>query len=94
LVSVILVNWNGQRYAERCLSTLKVTDYPEFEIIFVDNGSCDYSLLMAQKILPGGPSSTIIRNAENLGFGEANNQGIPKSKGQYLAFLNVDTEVE
>ncbi len=41
LVSVVIVNWNGQKWLERCLDSLKHQTYKNHEIIVVDNGSTD-----------------------------------------------------
>ena len=44
LVSVIVLNFNGMPYVERCLRSVFSSDYPSFEVVFVDNASSDGSL--------------------------------------------------
>ncbi len=60
------------------------------EIIVVDNGSTDGTVPMIRKSFP---KVILIPNKENAGFGKANNQGIAKSKGEYILLLNSDTVV-
>ncbi len=89
-VEVIIVNYNGIKYIENCLSSLLKTDYPVFSITVVDNGSTDGSL---QIIEDRYPSVKVIKNNENLGFGIANDIAIQATEAQYIALLNNDTLV-
>ena len=43
-VSIIIVNFNGKRFLKECLSTVLGSNYPNFEVIFVDNASTDKSV--------------------------------------------------
>jgi GT2 family glycosyltransferase len=89
LVSVIVVNWNGQEILPGCLASLAAQTYADFEVILVDNGSDDNSLdAVEQASLP----ISVIRNVENKGFCGANNQGIEAARGTYVALLNNDAE--
>ena len=91
LVSILLVNLDGKEYLERCLSSVLAQDYPNFEVILIDNGSTDGSIEFVKERFP---TVMIIQNEENLGFSTANNIGIETSRGEYLVTLNNDTEVE
>ncbi len=91
LVSIIIPNWNGRRYLEKCFSSLKKLNYLNYEIILVDNASKDDSVEFTRK---NYPQVKIIQNKKNLGFAEANNIGYQNSKGEYILFLNNDTEVK
>lgn len=90
-VSVIVLNWNGQRYLERCLGSLSTQTFPEYEIILVDNGSTDGSVDFVRQRFP---DVRIVRNASNIGFSAGNNAGIRASEGRYVATLNNDTDVD
>ena len=94
LASIIILNYNGIRFIERCLRSILETDYPNFEVILVDNGSTDGSLEIALRLFGKNQIVRIIRNERNLGFAEGNNVGYASSKGQVIVFLNIDTEVE
>jgi GT2 family glycosyltransferase len=88
-ISVIVLNYNGRRWIEPCLSALAAqAGAPPFEILFVDNGSTDGSTaLVADRF----PSVRIIENGRNLGFAAGNNAGARAAIGETLAFLNNDT---
>lgn len=92
-VSIIILNWNGKEDTLECLESLYQIDYPNYEIILVDNDSNDSSVeLFKEKY----PEIEIIQNKENLGFAEGNNIGIKKainSGTEYVLLLNNDTTV-
>ena len=90
LVSVIIVNYNGKTYLEKCLESLMKINYKNYEIILVDNNSTDTSIEFVKNTYP---SITIIKLNDNYGFAEPNNIGAKNAKGDYLLFLNNDTEV-
>jgi GT2 family glycosyltransferase len=90
-VSVIVVNWNGKRFLEECLSALLAQTCSPYEIILVDNGSDDGSVgFVAERF----PQVRIIENGENLGFAAGNNVGIRVAWGDYIVTLNNDTRAE
>jgi GT2 family glycosyltransferase len=93
-VSIIIVNFNGKRFLKECLSTVLETNYPRFEVIFVDNASTDKSVDFVSSEFNENKCLTLIKNGENVGFGPANNIGFKQAKGDYIVFLNNDTSVE
>jgi len=90
LVSIIIVNYNGREYLEKCLKSLDKIDYENFEIILVDNNSTDNSIKFVKNTYP---SIMIIKLDKNYGFAEPNNIGAKNAKGKFLLFLNNDTIV-
>lgn len=93
LVSIIIANWNGGKVFKNCLDSLVKINYPNWELIVVDNGSTDRSNKLAQKLkLPA--KTLLIQNKTNLGFVKANNQGYKESRGKYILLLNNDTKVD
>lgn len=94
LVSVIVLNYNGQKYIENCISSVLRTTYPNFEVILVDNASTDSSLETAEQSYGADPRLKIVKSEVNLGFSGGNNFGFNYSKGDFVVFLNNDTVVE
>ena len=91
LVSVIILNYNGKWWLERCLDSLYSQTFRRFEIVFVDNCSTDGS---ADFVSERYPDVHIIRSDRNLGFSGGNNVGIAAVAGQYILLLNNDTWLE
>src|ERR1035438_1504450 len=85
LVSVILLNWNGERHVHRCLEHVAAQTYSPIEVIVVDNGSSDGSI---QKIKAQYPDHLYVENARNLGFATGMNQGFRVARGEYVLPLN------
>ncbi|HVP81208.1 MAG TPA: glycosyltransferase family 2 protein [Thermodesulfobacteriota bacterium] len=92
LLSVIIPNWNGRRFLEECIDSLKGQTFQDFETILVDNGSADGSAEFAQERY--GEFLRILRNKENLGFAGGNNVGIRMARGEYIVLLNNDTTAD
>lgn len=93
LVSVIVVNWNGGDVFKKCLKTLSQMDYPNWELIIVDNASSDNSDREYKNYKKLAKITKLIKNKLNVGFAPANNQALAYCKGQYLLLLNNDTTV-
>jgi N-acetylglucosaminyl-diphospho-decaprenol L-rhamnosyltransferase len=91
-LSVIILNFDGRRWIPACLDALQAQrDAPEFETLFVDNGSSDDS---AHLVSAHYPWVRLIETGTNLGFAEGNNAGARAARGEWLAFLNNDTVVD
>jgi GT2 family glycosyltransferase len=91
LISVVILNWNGQQVVEKCLKSLQEQTYDPLELIVVDNASTDGSAELVKK---GFPDVKVIVNKTNLGFGGGNNVGIRASQGKYIMMLNNDTSLD
>jgi len=91
LISIIIVNYNGMPYLKNCLASLQRSNYPNSEIILVDNASNDKSVEFVKE---NYPCVRIIENKQNLGFAAGNNVGIIAALGDYIFLLNPDTEIE
>jgi len=93
-VIVIVLNWNGKKNTFECLQSLRHLDYPNYEIIVVDNASTDGS----QEFLRGNfPEITLIENKRNLGFGGGFNVGVHEAarrRADYVLCLNNDVVVD
>ncbi len=94
-VSVIIVNWNVKPLLERCLDS--IFDYfqkIDYEVIVVDNCSLDNSVKYLKWLEQEKqqPKLKIILNKKNMGFAVANNQALEQATGEFILFLNPDTE--
>lgn len=89
LVSIIILNYNGEHFLKDTLIALKNTSYQPIEVIIVDNASTDDSLNIIRQF----DFVTLIESKENLGFAEGNNVGIRKAAGKYICLVNNDLKV-
>lgn len=90
-ISIIIVNYNGQKYLHDCLSSIENNPGGLYEVILVDNASSDNSVNFVKENFP---KIKIIQNNENLGFASGSNIGIRQVKGEFVLLLNNDTIVE
>ena len=93
-VSVVVINWNGRRFLERCFDSLHELDYAAVNLVLVDNGSQDGSV---EFVTARYPDVTILANRTNVGFCRACNQGLREALRDglpYVVLLNNDTEVD
>jgi len=91
LLSIVIPNWNGKHFLQTCLDSLQRQTYTSIEIIIVDNASQDGSQAF---ILEHYPHVNLIELPENRGFTGACNAGMEAAKGEFIALLNNDTEVD
>jgi len=91
LISIIILNWDKRELLRRCLSSIgRNVEYPNFEVIVVDNNSSDGSVDMVKRCFP---YVRLVKNSANYGFCRGNNEGIRVSKG--IPFiLNNDTLIQ
>ncbi len=90
LISVVIPNYDGARFLERCLRALAIQARKDFELLIVDNASTDDSIETASRVCP---QARVLRLERNLGFAGGANAGLAASRGDWVAILNNDTEV-
>ncbi len=91
-ISIIVLNYNGLRFLEKCLTSLERLNYPrdKYDIIVVDNASTDGSIAFLESNFS---YIKLIKNKKNYGFCRGNNIGIEHCDTQYILLLNNDTHV-
>lgn len=92
-IFVVVLNFNGQFTLPACLTSVFQSDYPNFEIVIVDNNSRDGSFEQAKLNFS---RSHFIKNSENIGFSRGNNVGIRFALEKFADFvfvLNNDTVI-
>ncbi len=93
-VSIVILNYNGKQFILEVLNSVLKINYPNFEVVLVDNGSTDGSLELVKKSFS---KIVFIKNSENIGFSAGNNIGIKYSLergAKYVLLLNYDTQVK
>ena len=93
-ISVIVLTFNNLSLTKACLDSLvRWSDYPDLEIITVDNASIDGTPEYLQEFERQHQNVKLLLNEKNLGFAAGNNLGLQAASGDYLVMLNNDTVV-
>lgn len=101
-LSIIILNYNTKDLTIECINSLvgqykQEFEKEQFEIILVDNASTDDSIRAISNFkfeISNKNSLKIIESKENLGFSKGCNLGAKNALGEYLLFLNSDTEIK
>ena len=88
-ISVVIPVYNQVELLDRCLASLALQEGCEVEAIVVDDASPQDPGPVLQKY----PWARAVRLERNVGYAEANNRGLAVATGQFIVFLNSDTEV-
>jgi GT2 family glycosyltransferase/glycosyltransferase involved in cell wall biosynthesis len=92
LVSIIILTHNNLALTKACLaSLLEFTDYPNYELVLVDNASTDGSVAFFADFAKQHQHVRLVLNPSNLGFAAGNNAGIKTARGDFIVLLNNDT---
>jgi GT2 family glycosyltransferase len=89
-VSVVVASYNGERTLKLCLESLRRLNYPDYEVILVDDGSTDTTPQTARSY----PEVRYFRHAKNLGLSAARNTGIAAADGEIIAFTDSDCRAD
>ena len=89
-VSVVVASYNGERTLKACLDSLERLNYPDYEVILVDDGSTDTT----RQIAFAHPNVRYFRHEKNLGLSVARNTGIAAATGEIIAFTDSDCRAD
>lgn len=94
-VSIVILTRNGLEYLRCCIESIfEHTDYPDWEVVIVDNGSDDPACLDYLASINAKHSQvTVIRDDSVFNFSALNNLGVEQASGEVIALLNNDVEV-
>lgn len=92
LVSIIVPVYNGERYLQRCLDSIRHQTYKDFEAIIIDDGSTDDTADICDKMARIDSRFCVIHQ-NNAGISAARNAGLERAKGD-VAFIDADDWVE
>lgn len=89
-VSVVVASYNGERTLRACLDSLGRLNYPDYEVLLVDDGSTDGTAELVAKY----PAVRSLRHERNRGLSEARNTGIHAATGEIIAFTDADCRAD
>lgn len=93
-LSVVIVNYNGKKYADACIESILSSNAKDFQIIVVDNDSTDGSVeYLKTKYNKYQDRFKIVTLDKNYGPAKARNEGVKICQGKYICFLDNDTIV-
>lgn len=90
-VSVVIPVWNGREHLGMVLSSLRAQTTDDFDVTVVDNGSTDGTLAYLRE---EWPEVRAVPLAENVGYAGGATRGVDATRGEHVAFLNDDMELE
>lgn len=86
MISIVIPNYNGERYLKECLASIAEQTETDYEVIMIDNASTDANYEWLQE------TGCYFKQLDcNYGFSRAVNEGIRVAKGEYVLLLNNDT---
>ena len=91
-ISIIVPVYNVENHVKRCLDSLRVQSFTDFECLVVDDGSTDDSRARALEAIEGDPRFRLITQ-ENKGLSTARNVALAQIRGQAVAFVDGDDRV-
>ncbi len=89
-VSIVVASYNGDRTLKACLESLEQLNYPDYEVILVDDGSTDST----REIAFLRPRVRYVRHESNRGLSVARNTGIAAASGEIIAFTDSDCRAD
>ncbi len=89
-VSIVVASYNGDPTLKACLDSLQRLNYPDYEVILVDDGSTDTT----PQIAAANPGVRSFRHKENYGLSVARNTGIAAATGEIVAFTDSDCRAD
>lgn len=93
LISVIVPVYNSEIYLRNCIDSILNQTYSNFELILIDDGSSDGSGEICKEY-SGKDKRIKFIETSNRGPGEARNQGLDISQGEYISFIDSDDFIE
>ena len=93
LVSIIIPVYNGEKFLQKCLESVKACPSPEMECIIVNDGSTDGTKEICRRFVGEDARFSLI-DKENTGVSDSRNKGLAKAVGDYTFFLDADDYIE
>ena len=93
LLTVVIPVYNVEKYLDRCLKSILIQEWKNYDIILVDDGSTDRSPQICDDYVKAYDFISVIHK-ENGGLSEARNTGLSQAKGEYIYFPDSDDWLE
>ena len=90
MISVIIPNYNKDKYIKKTLESVQNQDFNDWECIIIDDNSNDSSIKIIKEFIKNDSRFLFISNEKNYGAGYCRNLGIKLSKGNFIIFLDAD----
>lgn len=94
VVSVVIAAYNVEKYIEKCVRSVINQDYPNIEIICVNDASTDGTIYKLKKLVEEFPKIKLVSLSKNSGLSEARNAGIRVASGEFISFIDGDDEIK
>jgi glycosyltransferase involved in cell wall biosynthesis len=91
LISIVVPVFNRERFVQRCVDSVLAQGFGDFELILVDDGSTDDSLLRLREY--DDPRVRVLTHDRNIGVGTVRNAGVDAAEGEWIVFLDSDDEL-
>lgn len=89
LVSIIVPVYNAEKYLKRCVDSILAQDYPNFELLLMNDGSKDASGEICDAYEKKDPRVRVVHK-ENTGVSDTRNKALELARGEYIQFLDSD----
>lgn len=93
LLTVVIPVYNVEKYLKRCIDSILIQEWKNYDILLVDDGSTDNSPQICEDYAKAYDIISVIHK-ENGGLSEARNTGISNAEGEYVYFLDSDDWIE
>lgn len=91
-ISIIIPVWNAEKFLKRCINSILIQTYTNFELILIDDGSTDNSRTLCETYSAKDKRIVVIHQV-NKGVAMARNNGLAIAKGDYVTFIDADDYV-
>ncbi|MHB1644432.1 MAG: glycosyltransferase, partial [Acidithiobacillus sp.] len=95
MVSIVIPTKNNAALLSRCIKSLEQTDYPNYEILVVDNGNTDKEAKRVLQAIQQRPKTRVLNViCVPFNYSTVNNRAVLQAKGDYVCLMNDDVEVK
>lgn len=94
LVTAVVINWNGRDVVGSCVDSILHSNYPEVEVIVVDNVSSDGSIELLTEMSAANPRVKLIVSEKQIPIEAAFNTGMKSARGEFIFLLTNDIQLD